>query len=106
MTYDSRQDKHGQVDLTFQAAWLKHMDEVWPEAWTEMLLDLKEFLSKYQGSDKLLPKLIASLHLTCAADALANSQVTEEEKKALLAIFHSYLDGKMVENEAPQRTDR
>lgn len=100
MVYDTRQDKYGLVDLNLQSSWLKMMEDIWPEAWTDILLDLKEFLSKYNGSDKT-SQLAASLHLTCAADALAGLE--EEEMKAFLSVFMDYLQKKRESHQRNQR---
>lgn len=100
MVYDNRMDKYGLVDLNLQSAWLKMMEDIHPEAWTEILLDTKEFLSKYKGTDSL-PKFIASLHLTCAADALAGLE--DKEAEAFLEIFRDYLQKQRAAHERNQR---
>lgn len=97
MVYDERQDKYGPVDINLQTAWLKLIGNVWPEAWTDVLLDLKDFVSKNFGSDKT-PHLVASLHLTCAADAL--SEISDAEIEALLDVFKGYLQKKRAKAEA------
>lgn len=103
MVYDARQDKFGAVDLNLQAAWLKHMEDVHPEGWTAVLLLIKEFVSRYEGSDKM-PHLVASWHLTCAADAL--SEIGDAEIVALLDVFKDYLQKKRAKGEAHERNKR
>lgn len=94
MVYDARQDIFGEVDLDLQGKWLKFMEDVHPESWTDILLSIKEYVSKFHGVEADIDKVRVSWYLTCAADALSSERISEKEAQELIDVFMGYLQKK------------